>query len=227
MSDDYDVYRTPSANLVDQQVPVAFFDGSVSARTFTRAAWLTITYLVVQVPYIFVSTMSGFSEEGIYHNATLAFSVVSYLLWIYLLLVLKLLLRKRFGYEKANSIIHLSIALGIALTILSFFMDMKFETWSIANILFFAALIPTGIVSILLGKRLLSIEPSYRGMELSENSHGNQAASCYSSLLGVYPVIRSSVGPSLRREAARPYPHLPGSGRNGPYPYLRGSPLTR
>lgn len=169
MADNDNLYRPPSAPLAQEEMPQQFLTGNVKSKTFSRAGWLTILYLLLSIPTLYLSVLRGMSPGEVQPLITLSLTVVLTALWIYMLLALKGLLNVRLDYSGANRLIQISIWLSVAVLVPEFFADSEPAdptNYGVATMVTVVLLIPSGIVTFMLGKRLLSIKIHYKWIGL-------------------------------------------------------------
>ena len=162
------VYKSPEANLeVMSDLPGTFIEGSFSTGKLKFLGWLSLFYLLFSFPTIGMDIMTGLEPENTTYDmlATL-FTLISMIVWVYLLMSLKTLLNLRFEFFQANTYIHLLIVLSVISTLVSVLMENSLNASDEATIGFFASILFIGIISILLGVRLLRIKTRYYGMKL-------------------------------------------------------------
>ena len=162
------VYKTPEANLdIKSDLPDSFTAGSLSAGKLKFLGWLSLFYFLLSFPTIGMDFMTGLQpENATYDMLATSFTFIGIIIWIYLLLSFKLLLNARFEFYQANVFIHLLIILSVISTLVSYIMDGNLNAPDEATIGFFVSILIVGIISILLGLRLLRLKIKYSGMKL-------------------------------------------------------------
>ena len=158
-----DPYATPTSNLIVEDDHGFSPTGSLTARKLRVAGWLGLLYVLVvgsdmALPFVALQTESpalGFLSDGL--------GVTSAVLWIYLLFLFRDFVAARFQVLDLNRYVIplailsvLLVGVGIALTRVE-----NEEAALIISSALFALLVPTGVVTALLGKRLLKIETAY------------------------------------------------------------------
>ena len=162
------VYKTPEANLeITSDLPDTFTQGSLSVSKLKFLAWLSLFYFLFSFPTIGMDFMTGVEPGNkTYDIMATVFTIISMIIWIYLLVSFKLLLNERFEFFRANVYINLLILISVFSTLVSFLMEGNLDAHDEATIGFIASILVVGIISILLGIRLLRIKIKYYGMRL-------------------------------------------------------------
>ena len=126
-----------------------------------------MVYILAYIPLIVVSTIASVApERELFHTATVGLSLVTGVLWMYLLVAFRRLLHVRLTYTRADGFIYTSIVLTAISTAMMPFIDLTFSSFDSLTIAYLVVAVAHGIVSILLGKRLLAVEIYYRGLRL-------------------------------------------------------------
>ena len=156
---DYEQYEKPSANLIQDASPHIDTD-QIKASELRLAGWLAIVFAIVSLPIFTASLLSGVVEH-VWLNRVLDIStIVTTGLWVYLLLIIKRWVRARFQVSQLEPHITLLIATSLLVCILPFFTDVAEDTdqLSHATILYFILFIPYGVLTLIIGRKLLGIE---------------------------------------------------------------------
>ena len=168
MTDNETIYETPASDLIRKdELPDEFMHGDLTAKTLRQAGWLSILYLILLVPSLWISFMAGFDiGNSNYEVWSKIFLVTDLLLWIVIILIFKKFLNARFGFFAADRYISILIILSVVLSIASWFMGADSEVFSVSSIIYFIMMLPYGIITILFGKKLLSINTSFKYLSL-------------------------------------------------------------
>lgn len=156
-------YKTPQSELIDEVIPDSFRNSSISPRKLFISGWLSIIVSLISIPILFISFANMEAEDDFLYLISQSFTVISAIIWIYLLLVLWEFIVARFNISGVANYIKLLIFFSIISTALSFFMDQSGGSGeiSIVMVTYFLLFIPEGIITILFGKKLLSIDEPY------------------------------------------------------------------
>jgi hypothetical protein len=165
MNDEDSIYSPPAADLtIKEALPEQYVNGPLTRKKLVFISWLSLFYLVLEFPLIALSFLSGFSSDsGTLAALETVLDITNTLILVYLMLMFKAFVNSRFNYSGVNTHIMVIIVLSVMLTVYSFLMG---EEFGIAMIVFFLLLVPLGIVTILFGKRLLTIKEDYRFLRL-------------------------------------------------------------
>lgn len=168
MPNENSIYDAPAADVtVPEQLPEAFRHGSLSPGKLRFAAFVSVLYLIMLFPLTGLSFMDGW--DGGNENVkfwTDALTLLCTGMWIYLLLIFKTLLNQRLEFSGANTTLHILLVLSAVISVIPLFMDAGESPFGLLGILFFVMMIPLGIVTILFGRRLLTVAPHYRYLPL-------------------------------------------------------------
>ena len=152
---------------MNEGIPTSFKSGELSVLKLKFAAFLSAFYVLLSVPTIGISFLSGFdSDNQQFELVSNVLAFISMLIWIYLLLVFKSLLNSRFEFDQANRLIDILIGMSVLMVAISLFMNAGEEEMGAPTIIYFVLLVPFGIVTVLFGKKLLSIPAQYRGLKI-------------------------------------------------------------
>ncbi len=112
---------------------------------------------------VLLSFAAGFIQDESLEFASLVLSAVTSIMWVYLILMFRRFMEVRFEIKGLRKYVNLLILLTIVLTVQSILMGHEPESGSldIATIGYIAMLVPYGIVAILFGRTLLSIDTPY------------------------------------------------------------------
>lgn len=162
------LYSAPASNLfLEEALPEGYVEGDLTQSKLRLAGWLSIIYMLIQVPSFVISFMVGAEPENtMYDGLFKALIIVDMLLWIYLILVFKAFVNIRFGFTGVNRVIQFMIALSVVMYGLVFFMGQGDDELDVFTIVYFALLIPMGVAMVLFGKRLLSIENEFKYLRI-------------------------------------------------------------
>ena len=168
MTDSGSVYQTPASELLAKpDLPDAFLNGPLTREKLRYTGWLALLYLLLTPPHIGVSFMSGIEVgDNFYVNVNRLLTVVDTAIYIFLLFIFKQFVNVRFGFNRADRYISILIGLSVVMAVLSFLMPSDAETFDVPTIGYFVLLVPFGVVSILFGKRLLSINTDFSYLRL-------------------------------------------------------------
>ena len=164
MPDSDSVYKPPSSDVVvKQELPQEYENGQLTHVKLRTLAWISIVNVVIVTVIVALSILNGFGlEEKSYENLYHALMIVSMIIWAYIMIMFKSFLNLRFNYTKTNSLIYILIALSVIMTIVSLFMSETSSYRETATIAYIVLLVPTGIVTILFGIRLLKLSDEFR-----------------------------------------------------------------
>ncbi|PCJ19675.1 MAG: hypothetical protein COB04_05735 [Gammaproteobacteria bacterium] len=162
MTDD-GIYQAPDSNPVTSSVPESFYSGALSASALNRAGWLSIFYALLTIPMILLPFSGEIIGQDLSEKAAHGMSVLSLAVWAYIFLMFNRFVTLRFNLTSLKIYIMLLVGLSIVLLILSFFLDQSedVESLSPVSVVYFALLVPYGVVSILFGRKLLSVAEPY------------------------------------------------------------------
>ncbi len=162
------IYKKPNSELfTEQTLPESFINGELSHNKFKFLALLSLFYLFLSFPTIWISFMSGFEpENNFFQVSTKVLNFVSSAIYVYLMLLFKVFLNLRFEFNDADKIINALILITIVMAILGLFMNGSSEELGIVTIMYFGFMVPAGVTTILFGKRLLSIQTYYKYLNL-------------------------------------------------------------
>jgi hypothetical protein len=169
MDREENIYKPPGSELFQvEAVPDTFLSGAFTTKKLYFLGWFSLATLLVDIPGFILSFMYGFSGGGddfaIYMHL---FTVFSTLAWVYLLVQFRLFLTERFGAVNISWNINVLVGLSILLGLFSIvFVDGMEDPFGAESVIFYLLLIPYGVVSVLLGKKLLGIEYGYRSLRL-------------------------------------------------------------
>jgi hypothetical protein len=100
MDNDHDVYRAPAADLGRDEVAEEFLGSGLTSRKLVYAGWLSI--LIALLPLLVTSFLGAVELDSTYVLIAEALTVVTSVIWVYLVFVLKHLLNKRFAIQKSR-----------------------------------------------------------------------------------------------------------------------------
>ncbi|MCU7874673.1 MAG: hypothetical protein KZQ82_15710 [Candidatus Thiodiazotropha sp. (ex Lucinoma annulata)] len=168
MSNLESIYKAPVSDLViKEELPEGFLYGVFTSKKLKNLTYLSFFYLILMIPLIGISFMSGFEPDNyFYGKATNVLTVIDAVIFIYLLVMFKALINHRFEFHGANRYISILIGLTFIMTVVSLFMPANPQEMDIVTISYFVLMVPLGIITILFGKRLLSIETEYNYLKL-------------------------------------------------------------
>ena len=168
MNNEKSIYDTPAADVtVPEQLPDAFTRGSLNPGKLRFAAFVSVLYFLILFPLVGFSFMEGWaSDADRFKFWADALTLISMGMWIYLLLMFKAVLNQRLEYAGANTYIHILLVLSALMSVMPLFMDADESPFTLLGILFFAMMIPVGIITILFGRRLLAVAPRYKYLPL-------------------------------------------------------------
>jgi hypothetical protein len=166
MIDGNHLYQAPASNVVVEQVPSSFVNGTLTVRKLKAGSRLSVLYTVLMFPVIFFSFLSGAKPDDLqYEIVSNAFTLLSTTLWVYLTLLLKSFVNLRFEFSGADRYINITIVFSLVLLVFTLFMDSIGSEQVAVQIAYFALLVPYGIFLALFGWRLRPLS-HYRGMKL-------------------------------------------------------------
>jgi hypothetical protein len=165
MNDDGSIYSPPAADLtIEEELPEEYIGGTLTRRKLLFLAWLSLIYLVLTIPTIAVSFMSEFyGGSGGMQSLNTSLTVINLLVYIYSMIMFRIFLNLRFNYSGVNTHIFLLIALSLTLNVSSLLMG---DDFGVSMVVFVLSLVPFGIVSIMFGKRLLTIQTEFSYLKL-------------------------------------------------------------
>jgi hypothetical protein len=165
MNDDGSIYSPPAADLtIEEELPEEYIGGTLTRRKLLFLAWLSLIYLVLTIPTIAVSFMSEFyGGSGGMQSLNTSLTVINLLVYIYSMIMFRIFLNLRFNYSGVNTHIFLLIALSLTLNVSSLLMG---DDFGVSMVVFVLSLVPFGIVSIMFGKRLLTIQSEFSYLKL-------------------------------------------------------------
>lgn len=164
---DSNPYKPPNSDLVSEAVPDSFRTGSISTGQLNFAGWLSIFYAFLSVPILAISLMSAETESESLNLMSQALTIIASAIWVYLLIILRKFLQARFAISGLGTYITLVIFFTAVMLVLSFFLDKTENTneLTLETIAYFVSFIPYGIVTVLFGRKLLSIKVPYPSLK--------------------------------------------------------------
>jgi len=164
---DTNPYKPPHSDLVNEAMPDSFRSESISTGQLNLAGWLSISYAFLSIPILVISFMSVGTESESISLMSQTFTIISSVIWVYLLIILRKFLQARFTISGLGIYIWLMIFFTAVILVLSFFLDKTENTneFTVETIAYFVSFIPYGIVTILFGKKLLSIKVPYPSLK--------------------------------------------------------------
>ncbi len=160
-------YKTPNADLVNEAIPDSFRTESISIKQLNFAGWLSLFYAFLSIPILAISVMSAEAGSESLNLMSQSLTVISSAIWVYLLIMLRKFLEARFAISGLGAYIGLLISFTAVMAVLSLFLDQSGSTseFTAGTMAFFVSFIPYGIVTILLGRKLLSIKVPYPSLK--------------------------------------------------------------
>lgn len=198
MVDEQSPYDPPGSNLVQSSgLPEGFNQSNLSSRKLFIAGCLSLFTIVLDVALYILSFVSGVTQDETYKLEYLVCNLVAIGVSIYLLLVLRNLLRFRFSFFQADKYITLMILINIISIVFAFLSISENESLrQISAAINLIAICPIGIVVILFGTKLLKIPVQYPGLRFYAWST-IVAGTCYAVvvlyLLGFFVGLLSSI----------------------------------
>ena len=167
MDENNSVYKAPESVLVkNEKLPEKFISGKLSREKLKLAGWLSVFYIILLFPSVGISFMSEFDPENeMYDITSKVFALLVSIVWIYLFVIFKLFLNYRFEFYNVNRYINILIILTIIMFGVSLFLPQGSEEFNSIMIVYFSFLVLYGIVTIIFGKKLLSIPVYYKHMK--------------------------------------------------------------
>jgi len=170
MSNNDSIYKAPDADLLlKEKLPETFINGTLTPKKLKRAGWLALFYMLFLIPVLWVALLNGAEPNNkMYAVANNLFLVIDTVVWIYLLIVLKTFLNLRFELYTTDKYIKIMILLSILTALVEPFASdtIAIDNFGVADIISFGVLIPTGIVTVLFGKTLLSVTTDFKHLRL-------------------------------------------------------------
>jgi hypothetical protein len=164
MTDDGSIYRPPTADLtMPEQLPEKYLKGPLSGKKLTSIALVSLVAFLLEFPTIAVSFLSEFYNSEIYDSLYMVLTIISSLLFVYLLAMFRVFVNLRFNCSRVNVHVVILIVLSLLMAIDSLLIGDEFD---LAMIAYFVLLVLFGIVNILFGKRLLAIKEGYSYLRL-------------------------------------------------------------
>jgi hypothetical protein len=102
MDNDHDIYRAPAADLGWDEVPEETLGSGLTSRKLVYAGWLSILIALLSLPLLVTSFLGAVEVDSTYVLIAEALTVVTSVIWVYLVFVLKHLLNKRFAIQKSR-----------------------------------------------------------------------------------------------------------------------------
>lgn len=161
-------YRTPSADvIVPEKIPSGFIQGKLTPGKLRFAAGASALYLFCIVIIVVLSFFSGINDASDpYQRWVDGFTAVSTVVWIYLMLMLKSVLNLRLEFTRTDWFIYTLIGMSVVWAAQSLLVGDSDDFFDPMAIAYFALMIPYGIVTLLLGMRLLKIDMPYPCLRL-------------------------------------------------------------
>jgi len=156
-------YQAPRATVDDQTpLPDNFIHGKLTWKKLNAAAWIAIFYLVFSIPLLGISYYAEIEQDKTLHTIENIASLVSLALYIYLILIFRSFLETRFANVNFATITYLSIA-ATSITVLIPILFTEPATDDVVQYLLYlvALLVPTGIVTLIYGIKLIRINHVY------------------------------------------------------------------
>lgn len=168
MNNDKSIYDTPAADVtVPEPLPEAFTRGSLNPGKLRFAAFVSVLYFIILFPLAGFSFMEGWaSDNDRFKFWADTLTLISLGMWIYLFLMFKSVLNQRLEYSGANTYIHILLILSSLISVMPVFMEVDENSFAYLDILLLVMMIPLGIITFLLGKRLLAVAPRYKYLPL-------------------------------------------------------------
>lgn len=157
------IYQAPDSNLVSNSIPDSFYTGSITVNMLNSAAWLSVIYAIMSIPILLLPYSGDIIGEDVSALATKVTTLLSVVLWIYLLFVIKRFMELRFELVSLDIYFKVMVALSIILMPLSFFLEQDSEAVEFSGILivYLALMVPYGVATIQFGRKLLSVDEPY------------------------------------------------------------------
>ncbi|MEW8263707.1 MAG: hypothetical protein AB2736_15220 [Candidatus Thiodiazotropha taylori] len=162
------VYKTPEANLFDEEVlPASLLNSTLTYTKLKLLFWLSLLYLLATLPLVAISFMSGVVPDNEnYRLATDIVSLIDNLLYLYLLYMFKLLLNHRLACHSVDNYIYAAMILSLMMSILSYVMPEEVDSFGFSTLGFFVLMVPLGIVNVLYGIKLLKLQSYFNYLRL-------------------------------------------------------------
>lgn len=171
--------------------------------------WLSITLTIISIPFFVISFIVGFANPQQTTNPLVSLLTILYtLVYVSIFYFFKVLLNKKYKFMKADKAISVFIYLNIIVTVLAEVLNYVQGAETINTIVIFGSLIPFGIVSIVLGVKLLSLGNPLFGMKKSLSINLIASGILYASiilfLIAIVPslIVTALLGVIFLREAA-------------------------
>ncbi len=154
------LYTPPQAELQTVvELPLQYCNSTLTASRLKFLGWITTVYLILDIPLTGFYTMSPFIDDIAQYDTFLdILSLFSIFIWSYLMLMFRKFLNLRLNFHRVDLLIGISISMSFLMGIIPF-ASLNTEVirgFSLQDLFFVVMLIPYGLVTILLGKRLLT-----------------------------------------------------------------------
>jgi len=180
MSSNKSIYEPPESNVESgDDIPESFYNGKVSEKTLDSAIHAATVSLVLFVPMIYFLQIE-LSQSSISTGMDIISALIglfSEFLWLYILYVFGLSLNVRFKFHAANKLIIWAMGLSAVLTLIGLMvritggngnesMGAENEGLGFFTMVYFICLFAYGVVNVLLGRLLLTIEENYSQIKM-------------------------------------------------------------
>ncbi|MBB4862301.1 hypothetical protein HNP46_001139 [Pseudomonas nitritireducens] len=160
-------YAAPKVELVDQSAPGAFLGGRWSPGHLRLLAGLSLALLLCNVVLFVLSFAAALHESTTWQRYELWVGVLSTVLGCFLLWRARRFLEDRFNARGLAWPVGLSIAIALVMQVYSLIFDEQLSgEFNGALMGFMALFVPTGIVTLWYGVRLLKIELPYPSVKI-------------------------------------------------------------
>ncbi|MFV3333253.1 hypothetical protein ACNFIA_20105 [Pseudomonas sp. NY15437] len=164
---DQNPYAAPKVELVDQSVPGAFLGGRWRAGQLRLLAWLSLALLLCNLVLFALSFATALQASGTWQRYELWVGVLSTVLGCFLLWRTRRFLEDRFNARGLAWPVGLSIAVALVMQVYSLIFDEQLSgEFNGALMGFMGLFVPTGVVTLWYGIRLLKIELPYPSVKV-------------------------------------------------------------
>ncbi|MDH1011188.1 hypothetical protein N5J43_20235 [Pseudomonas nicosulfuronedens] len=160
-------YAAPKVELVDQSAPGAFLAGRWSSGRLRLLAGLSLALLLCNLVLFVLSFAAALQESSTWQRYELWVGVLSTVLGCFLLWRTRHFLEDRFSARGLGWPVGLSIAIALVMQTYSLVFDDQLSgEFNGALMGFMGLFVPTGIVTLWYGIRLLKIELPYPSVKI-------------------------------------------------------------
>ncbi|MCG8907467.1 hypothetical protein [Pseudomonas sp. DP-17] len=160
-------YAAPKVELVDQSAPGAFLAGRWNPGHLRLLGWLSLALLLCDVVLFVLSFAAALHESSTWQRYELWVGVLSTVLGCFLLWRTRSFLEDRFNARGLAWPVGLSIATALVMQVYSLIFDEQLSgEFNGALMGFMGLFVPTGVVTLWYGVRLLKIELPYPSVKV-------------------------------------------------------------